>query len=233
LPKQLKKQIVVLKLSGSLFFSNEFDRIVNVILSSSERNPNLRIAVVAGGGPNAREYIAVAKRFGVDQATLDEIGIAVSRLNALVLASALGEISIPYVPKTLREVAESLDAYREKRLVVLGGLHPGQSTNAVGALVAEKLKADRFVNATDVEGVFTQDPRKYPGAKKLCKVSPKQLSEILGNESMAPGGYDLMDPVALKLIERSKIKTWIIKCDEKRIGEALSGSKIEGTEIVF
>jgi uridylate kinase len=115
----------------------------------------------------------------------------------------------------------------------LGGLHPGQSTNAVGALVAEKLKADRFVNATDVEGVYSKDPRKYPDAKKLSKVTPRELSEILGNESMMAGGYDLMDQVALKLIERSKIKTWIIKCDEKRIKEALSGSRIEGTEIVF
>jgi uridylate kinase len=118
-------------------------------------------------------------------------------------------------------------------VVVLGGLHPGQSTNAVGALVAEKLKAERFVNATDVEGVFSQDPRKHPGAKKLAKVTTKQLSEILGDESMLAGGYDLMDPVALKLIERSHIKTWIIKCDERRISEALAGSKIEGTEIVF
>ena len=216
-----------------MFFSNEFDRVVRAIRSTAEKDPALRVAVIAGGGSKAREYIAVAQRFGVDQATLDEIGISVSRLNALVLASALDEISVPFVPKSLREVAESLAAHHERRVVVLGGLHPGQSTNAVGALVAEKLKADRFVNATDVEGVFTKDPRKYPDAKKLSKVTPKELSEILGNESMMAGGYDLMDPVALKLIERSKIKTWIIKCDEKRIKEALSGSRIEGTEIVF
>ena len=50
---------------------------------------------------------------------------------------------------------------------------------------------------------------------------------------MMAGGYDLMDPVALKLDREIQIKTWIIKCDEKRIKEALSGSRIEGTEIVF
>jgi uridylate kinase len=225
-------EVVVLKLSGSLFFSKEFDRVVSVLQTTVRDKSGLKIAVVTGGGTRAREYIEVAKRFGADQATMDEIGISVSRLNALVLASALGRISVSYVPKTLREVSESLESHQVKRVVVLGGLHPGQSTNAVGALVAEKLRAHRFINATDVDGVFTKDPRKFPNAKRLDRVTSKELSRILGSESMMAGAYDLMDPVALKLIERSKIKTWIIRCEAKHIKDALMGSKIEGTEIV-
>jgi uridylate kinase len=228
-----KEQTVVLKLSGSLFFSEEFESVVKAIRSSVEENSRLKVALVAGGGKKAREYIAVAEKFGTDQATLDEIGISVSRLNALVLATSLGSLSVSFVPRTLRQVTETLSVYGDKRIVVLGGLHPGQSTNAVGALVAEKLRADKFVNATDVEGVFTKDPRKYSDAKRLEKVTPNELSRILGEESMRAGGYDLMDPVALKLIERSKIHTWIIKCAPKQIATALTSGKIDGTEIVF
>ena len=42
-----------------------------------------------------------------------------------------------------------------------------------------------------------------------------------------------MDPVALKLVERSKIDTWIIKCEPKFIEAALNDKRIGGTEIIF
>ena len=223
-------QVIVLKLSGSLFFSDEFGRVVKVISDVLRKKPGLKIAIVAGGGSKAREYIAVAAKAGVDQATLDEIGIMVSRVNAFVLASSLGELSVTFVPHSLREVVESM---KGNRTVVLGGLHPGQSTNAVGTLVSEKLKAQKFLNATDVDGVYTKDPRKFEDAKRLDTVTTHELSRIMSSESMAAGAYDLMDPVALKLIERSQIHTWIIKCEAKIIESALLDRKIVGTEIVF
>jgi uridylate kinase len=225
-----KTEVIVLKLSGSLFFSEEFERVVKVISNALRKKPTLQIAIVAGGGSKAREYIAVAAKAGADQATLDEIGIMVSRVNAFVLASSMGELSAASVPHTLSEV---VDAMKGARAVVLGGLHPGQSTNAVGTLVAEKLKAKKFVNATDVDGVYTRDPRKFEDARRLDIVTPKELAKIVGSESMAAGAYDLMDPVALKLIERSHIRTWIVKCNAKIIEAALLDRKIVGTEIVF
>jgi len=225
-----KTNVVVLKLSGSLFFSEEFERVVKAISNALRKRSGLQIAIVAGGGSKAREYIAVAAKAGADQATLDEIGIMVSRVNAFVLSSSLGELSATSVPHTLIEVVEAM---KGARAVVLGGLHPGQSTNAVGTLVAEKLKAKKFVNATDVDGVYTRDPRKFEDAKRLDVVTPKELSKIIGSESMAAGAYDLMDPVALKLIERSQIHTWIVKCEAKIIEAALLDRKVVGTEIVF
>ena len=171
-----KNEIIVLKLSGSLFFSEEFERVVRAISDALRRKPVLQVAIVAGGGSKAREYIAIAAKAGADQATLDEIGIMVSRVNAFVLASSMSELSATFVPHTLREVVE---AFKGNRAVVLGGLHPGQSTNAVGALVAEKLKAKKFVNATDVDGVYTRDPRKFGDAKRLDTVTPKELARSL------------------------------------------------------
>ena len=51
------------------------------------------------------------------------------------------------MPKNLEEVAMATDS---GKIVVAGGLHPGQSTNATSALIAETVEASRFVNATDV-----------------------------------------------------------------------------------
>ncbi len=205
---------------------------IKKVLASSK---SIRLVLVSGGGLRARRYIEEAKKLGADQATMDEIGIEVSRINAMVLISALGNVAYPIVPETLADVVRAVEvgsAPERRRVVVLGGLHPGQSTNAVAALVAEKLRAERLYNATDVDAVYTEDPRKSSRAKRLSKVTTKELSSILGGESLAAGGYDLMDPIALKLIERSSIPTTILECDPKTLAGAILKRAKYGTEVV-
>ncbi len=117
-------------------------------------------------------------------------------------------------------------------IVVTGGLHPGQSTNGTAALIAEKVKAVEFLNATDVDGVYDSDPNKNKKAKKFARMDIKDLRTMLVHEDSMAGGYDLMDLVALKVIERSKIKTKIIKADIKTIEKAMKGQPV-GTQIVL
>ena len=225
-----KTETLVLKLSGSLFFSENFHPVVKAIKDALTERDEQKIVLIAGGGAKAREYIKIAGEWGADQATLDEIGIMVSRINAMILAVSLEEFSQPRVPETLGAL---VDALRGTKAIAMGGLHPGQSTNAVGALAAEKVHALRFVNATDVDGVHTKDPRKYKDAKVIDRLTTRELEKIMREESMHAGAYDLMDPVALKLVERSKIETWIVKCTPKVIGAALLGERVGGTQIVF
>jgi uridylate kinase len=230
-----KRNIVVIKLSGSIFFSDEFKRIIRGLSSVARSRKDTFLVLVAGGGPTARKYIAAGRAVGADQASLDEIGIEVSRLNAFSTIVAFKGLAFDSVPATLGGVAEAVDGLGEKKdkwIVVCGGLHPGQSTNAVAALIAEKTGAAEFINSTDVDGVYTEDPARSSNARRLDAVTPKQLEEILGNESMQAGGYDLMDPVALKLISRSKIPTKIVKCDAESLTRALAGDET-GTRIVF
>jgi uridylate kinase len=225
-----KTETLVLKLSGSLFFSENFRPVVGAIKKALAKKPELKLVLIAGGGPQAREYIGIASEAKADQATLDEIGIMVSRINAMILAASLDEYSQTRIPESLGEVVDALNGVRA---VAMGGLHPGQSTNAVGAIVAEKVHAHRFLNATDVDGVHTKDPRKFKDAKIVDRLTTKQLEKLLGDESMEAGAYDLMDPVALKLVERSKIDTWIIECVPRMIEAALLGRRLGGTEITF
>jgi uridylate kinase len=226
------KGLIVVKLSGSLFFSTQFDSVVEAFKQILEAEKTFRLVLVSGGGSMARQYIDIGRKLGADQASLDELGIQVSRLNAMVLVSAFGDLAYPKVPTNLDGVVEAIEVVG-KRVVVVGGLHPGQSTNAVAALIAEKVRAERFINATDVDGVYTKDPQKSKTAKKLHSVTPKQLERILGSESMQAGGYDLMDPVALKLVERSKIPTIVTKCDPKILIDIVLRRKDRGTKITF
>ncbi|HUG96864.1 MAG TPA: UMP kinase, partial [Nitrososphaera sp.] len=201
---------VVIKLSGRVFgddAAGELKKYARMLLDIGER---IQPVVVAGGGKVARHYINIARGFGSDEASLDILGIEVSRLNARLLIAALGDDAYPGVPVDLEQVGK---AAAGGKVVVTGGLHPGQSTNATAALIAEKVKAKKFLNATDVDGIYDSDPNKNKNAKMFKDITVKKCLELLGSENSVAGAYDLMDIVALKVIERSKIPTVVLKSD--------------------
>ncbi len=185
--------------------------------------------IIAGGGNIARHYITHARSSGADESTLDELGIEVSRLNAKLLIYALQNRAYPHPPTTLQEVRHAVDS---GQIVIAGGLHPGQSTNGTAALIAEKIKATEFLNATDVDGIYDSDPNKNKKAKKFKRIDLKKLRSLLVREDSIAGSYDLMDIVALKVIERSKIKTRVLKADIKNLEKAIKGISV-GTEIII
>ena len=76
------------------------------------------------------------------------------------------------------------------------------------------------------------DPNKFKKAKKFKRIELKNLKNMLVHEDSVAGGYDLMDIVALKIIERSKIKTRILKSTTKNIEKAIKGDNV-GTEIIL
>jgi uridylate kinase len=184
---------------------------------------------VAGGGKIARHYINHARSSGADESTLDELGIEISRLNAKLLIYALKGKAYSHPPISLKEAQQAVES---GLIVVAGGLHPGQSTNGTAALIAEKINASQFINATDVNGIYDSDPNNNKKAKMFKKIEIKSLKKILIHEDSVAGGYDLMDIVALKIIERSKIKTRVIKLDIKNLEKAIKGQLI-GTEIIL
>ena len=224
----MKKRIVI-KLSGRIFGIDNAKILKDYAEFLVKISKICQPIVVAGGGTIARHYISHARSSGADESTLDELGIEVSRLNAKLLIYALKNKAYSHPPTTLQEVRHAVD---DGLIVVAGGLHPGQSTNGTAALIAEKVKAEQFLNATDVDGVYDMDPNKFKHAKKFKSIEMKNLKNILVHEDSVAGGYDLMDIVALKIIERSKIQTRIIKADTKIIEKAIKGDNV-GTKIIL
>ena len=224
----MKKRIVI-KLSGRVFGMDNVKLLKDYASFLVKLSKICQPIVIAGGGNIARHYISHARSSGADESTLDELGIEISRLNAKLLIYALKNKAYSHPPTTLQEVKHAVD---DGLIVVAGGLHPGQSTNGTAALIAEKIKAEQFLNATDVDGVYDMDPNKYKKAKKFKQIELKNLKNMLVHEDSVAGGYDLMDIVALKIIERSKIKTRILKADPKTIEKAIKGSDV-GTKIVL
>src|SRR2546422_5856558 len=119
------------------------------------------------------------------------------------------------------------------KAVVMGGLQPGQSTNAVAALAAEITRAEILVNGTDVDGVYSEDPKKNSKAKLMRSVdAEKLLSWAMGGEVFA-GRYELLDPLAIKIMQRAKMPTRFVSlADPGNILAALQGKDI-GTKVVY
>ena len=222
----------VVKLGGALF-KRDLDTValrkIAGALSDFATQGN-QLVLVAGGGQNARAYIVAARKLGADESTCDLIGIKLTRANAELLRIALGSTAVSKIPTNLSEVSHLAG---NGKVVVLGGLQPGQSTDAVAALAAEITKADVLVNATDVEGVYTQDPKKSPKAKLIRSVHvDKLLNWAMAGEVFA-GRYELLDPLALKILQRARIPTRFVSLvDPGNIIEALHG-KVVGTRVVY
>ena len=224
----MKKRIVI-KLSGQVFGMERTKELKDYAAFFVKQSKICQPVIVAGGGKIARYFINHARSSGADESTLDELGIEISRLNAKLLIYALKDNAYPHPPTNLTEVKQAVVS---GLIVVTGGLHPGQSTNGTAALIAEKINAAEFLNATDVDGIYDSDPNKNKKAKQFKRIELKDLRSLLVHEDSMAGGYDLMDIVALKVIERSKIKTKIIKSDIKTIEKAIKGLSI-GTEIIL
>ena len=198
----------VIKLGGFAFSGqNRYPLVEEYVKLFKDIVGQYHFLIVAGGGPTARYYIKAAREMGVPESLCDQLGILVSRLNARLLVDGLGEYAFPEVPTTIDELKHF---FASGRIVAMGGLTPGHSTNAVAAISAETIRADLLINATDVDGVYTSDPNKNKNAKQLKKVRVTKLMKILSKGDITAGAYDLMDPLALRIIQRSKIPTVIL-----------------------
>ena len=223
------KKVIVIKFSGKIFGIENIKILKDYARFLVKISKSYQPIIIAGGGKIARHYISHARSSGADESTLDELGIEISRLNAKLLIYALKDKAYPHPPTSLKEAKIAVDS---GLIVVAGGLNPGQSTNGAAALIAEKTNAIQFLNATDVDGIYDSDPNKNKKAKKFKRIEIKKLRNMLVHEDSVAGGYDLMDIVALKIIERSKIKTRVINSNIKTLEKALKGLDV-GTEIIL
>jgi uridylate kinase len=223
----------VLKLGGSLLYDDKgqinLDRVRSYakVVTDVVKNGDEMVVVVGGGKP-ARVFISAARELGASEAQCDWLGIKVARNNAELLCAALGDVAYPKIVESLDELETAISP---GRVVLMGGLTPGQSTNAVAALAAESIKAQMLMNATNVDGVYDRDPSEA-GAKKLDSVSIDQLDQILSGSGTRAGEYKLFDPVAIRVVGRSKIPTVIFNGNNPNaIPQLLKGEMI-GTKIV-
>jgi uridylate kinase len=188
------------------------------------------LGAVVGGGGVARDYIRAARHLGANEVQLDQIGIDVTRINARLLVAALGSLADP---TPARDYEEAGEAIRRGDVCVMGGVAPGQTTDAVAAALAEYVNADLLVYATSVDGVFSADPGKNDGAEKFDALSARELVDVIAPMSRDAGASAPVDLLAAKLIERAGIRTVVLDgTDPERVADAVLHGDHTGTDVV-
>jgi uridylate kinase len=219
---------VVISLGGSILIPDlENHRIRDYVPVLKKIAKKCQLYVVVGGGGEARRYIEVSRGMGIDEGTSDEIGILVTRLNATLLIAALGGDAYPEVARTH---TEAIRFGESKKIVIMGGITPGQTTDAVAAVLAERVGASAFINATSVDAVYSEDPKKNPKAKKFTTLSPKKLLEIVGAGGLGAGSNNVLDVIAARIVERSRIPRVVLDGRvPKNLSDAILDGNVKGT----
>ena len=185
--------------------------------------------VVVGGGRPAREYINVVRDLGAGEAQCDDIGIEVTRINAKILLSALGDAAYQRVP---HDFQQALEFSASGKIIVMGGTEPAHSTDAVSAILAEYIKADKLINLTSVDGMYTKDPNKFDDAELVCEITASDLLEFLNGKDVKAGTYEFFDTTAVQMIKRSNLETVITNgFNPENLIKAINGEKV-GTRVI-
>ncbi|MCK4347204.1 MAG: UMP kinase [Thermoplasmatales archaeon] len=221
-------ETIVISIGGSVIISEDadvsfFKRLVNLLNKLSSK---YKIFIVIGGGKTARKYIKLGRELGLSEETLDDLGIKMTRINAKLLASII-ETSNKKIPSTTDEANKI-----NKPIVVMGGTTPGHSTDFVGAELAEKSGADRFIIATNVDGIYDKDPNKYYDARQLREIPIEELIEKYGTGWNVAGSNVVIDGPALEVIDKIKIPTFVV--NGKRLDQlekVMTNQKFSGTRI--
>ncbi len=220
---------VVVSLGGSVLVPGEDDapfvRALAALLRSASRK--VRLFAVTGGGRIARYYIETGRELGIPEARLDELGIGITRMNARLLGAALKGRANREPATSYAEAARLANRYP---IVLMAGTRPGHTTDRVSASLARFVRAERIVNATSVDGVYTADPRKNPQARRLDRITFEELVRLAGEGHRAAGPSMVFDPVAARVLARDRIPLSVVRGrDLEALEAAILGRPFRGT----
>ena len=229
--------VTVISLGGSIVapdkvdveFLKSFTELIRSFLSSDPERQF--IFVVGGGGParhfqNAFREIAGCMSGKAAHEEADWIGITATRLNAQLVKAVMSEWCTQEVI-TNPGLAEPF----KDRILVAAGWKPGFSTDNIAVLLAERFNADMVINLSNIEKVYTADPKQNPDAKPIDNISWADFRAMVGDEWI-PGKNVPFDPIASRHAEKAGLKV-ICAAGKNLVNfeKILSGKKFIGTII--
>jgi uridylate kinase len=221
-------EVVVISIGGSVLFSDAVTEIYFKQLNTLLQNlsEKYKFYIIVGGGKKARHLIKKGREEGLSEEELDQIGIDVTRENAEALSDKLENSNI-IIPK-LTDEAKAMP----EKIIVMGGTTPGHSTDMVGAELAQKTNASKFIIATNVDGIYDKDPNQFSDAKKYNEITINELVKQHGTDWKTAGKNTVIDGPALDIIQKAKIPTFVLNgknLDE--LEKVITNQKFNGTKI--
>lgn len=231
--KGMEFRRVLLKLSGEALMGKEkyghdqevIERICTDIKQVHDKG--IEVCLVVGGGNIYRGMSAAAS--GMERASADYMGMLATVMNALALQNCMDKIgvqsrvlsAIPMATVCEPYIRRRANRHMEKGRVVIfaaGTGNPFFTTDTAAALRAAEMGCDAMLKGTQVDGVYSADPKKDRGAKRYDVLTYK---EVLTND------LAVMDASAISLARENKIPILVFSIHTKgAFAKAVSG---EGT----
>ncbi len=227
----MKFKRILLKLSGEALMGDQKYGIDPAVVSmiadqvKAIREMGVEVALVIGGGNIFRGVVGATK--GMDRTTADHMGMLATMINALALQDALEHQGVvtrtmsglekPKVTATSSRRRAS--RHLEKGRVVIFGAGTGNpyfTTDTAAALRGNEISAEVVMKATNVDGIYSADPKKDPSATRFDRISFQEVLEK---------GLKVMDAAAIALCMDNKLP--ILVFDMNKPGNLIAAVKGE------
>ena len=195
-------ETVVMSVGGSLIvpdgIDTDFLRQLKIFIETQTTTTGRRFIIIAGGGKTARRYQdAAAEVSELDSEDLDWLGLHATRLNGQLLRTIFRSLAHPVIITNPDDV---LDVPKEAKLIVAAGYRPGSSTDLRAVQIASRVGAKKVVNLSNIDYVYTADPKHDPSAEKIETITWAEFRKLIPEE-WDPGLNSPFDPVAAREAE--------------------------------
>ena len=234
-----KYKRIVLKLSGealqgTLGFGIDPNVLNNLAAQIKEvKDLGVQVTVVVGGG-NIFRGLSGSSTTGMERATADYMGMLATAINGLALQDALERSGVPTRVQTAIEIAKVAEPYIRRRairhlekgrvVIFVGGIgNPFFTTDTTAALRAMEIGADVVLKATNVDGVYSDDPATNRQAKKLATLT---FLDVLKK------GLKVMDATAVSLCMSSDVPIIVFNLHREGNIKRVVCGELVGTQVV-
>ena len=228
---------ILLKLSGESLMGSEnygielevIDKIASDIKNLKESN--IQTCIVIGGGNIFRGLAASAK--GMERANADYIGMLATVMNSLGLQNGLEKLSLETRVMSAFPIQSICETYIRRRAIrhmekgrivicAAGTGNPYFSTDTAAALRAAELECDSIFKATQVDGIYDKDPKKYSDAKEVKEIS---------YDDYLASNLKIMDSSAVAIARDNNIPIKVFSIKEKNAFVRAVNNEIKTSEI--
>ena len=221
---------IIISVGGSMIVPNEIDttflaQFKDLILDHTRRG--FRFILIAGGGKTARRYQTAGNTVTpLTNEDMDWLGIHTTRLNAHLLRSVFVHEAHPRIVTSPHD-----DIDWKESILIGGGWRPGWSTDYVSTLIAKNFGIKKIINLSNIDYVYTADPRVDISAQKIESISWAEFRKLIPSE-WDPGLSSPFDPVASRECEKENMEVVILNGNNlENLRSYFAGEDFAGTKI--
>lgn len=233
-PPSFRWRRVLLKVSGEALAGDQMQNIDPKVTMAIAREVasvtrlGIEVAIVVGGG-NIFRGSSWAGSSGLERSSADYIGMLATVMNAIFLQATMESIGIPTRVQTAFRMSEVAEPYIRRRAVrhlekgrvvifAAGTGNPFFTTDTAAALRCAEINAEVVLKATNVDGVFDDDPRRNPNA---------HLLDTLSYHDVTSKELSVMDMTAITLCQENEIPVVVFNLNKPgNIAKAIRGERV-------